>query len=65
MHGIDYENNHVYTWKKTTFFPDKSRKQQKKLVRFSDHDNESANDTMATTALDLSLEQFSTPTAPD
>lgn len=52
----DYENDKVYTSKKSSFLPGRSRKNHGKLVSFSDPENDLIDDTLAITGSDSSPE---------
>lgn len=56
------QHNNVYTWRKSSFLSGRSCKNSiKKWVSISYPDNESANDTLAVTASDSSLETTDRP----
>lgn len=60
----DYQGNSVYTWNRSFHNSSKFRKNRGKRVSFSDHEGESADNTLARTASNSSLDRSLTPSEP-
>lgn len=57
----DYQGNKVYTWHKPLYKSNRSRKNRGKRVSFSDHEGESADNTLARTMSNSSFDRSPTP----
>lgn len=53
----DYENNKVYTWKRPVFSHNRSRRNRGKQVSFSDQESDLADNSLARTMSDSSLDR--------
>lgn len=53
----DYENNKTYTWKRPVFSRNRSRRNRGKQVSFSDQESDLADNSLARTMSDSSLDR--------